>query len=66
MSDKVRTGLVILFLALLLLFNQPFLGIFSGELWGLPGAFLYFGLVWVLLIGILFWASSKIKDEKEP
>lgn len=66
MSDKVKTGLILFFLALLLLFNQPILGIFSGELWGLPGAFLYFGLVWVLLIGGLWWVSLRIKDEKEP
>ena len=65
MSDKLKTGLIVFFLALLMIFNQPVLGIFSGRLWGLPGAFLYFGLIWCLIVGGLLWFSVKTKDEKE-
>lgn len=50
-----------LFLAALLLFNFPLIGLFSKDhlLWGLPLLYVYLFFAWACLIAITAWISRR-------
>ena len=64
MNSKVAAGLVIFSLVILLLCNQPLLGMASGMLLGIPAPFVYLGIIWVGIILAMAWFQSKTKDKQ--
>ena len=50
MNTKIKIGLVVLFVLILLLFNPPFISIPQGMIGGIPSVMVYLGVVWLGII----------------
>ncbi len=63
MKSKLGMGLLAVFGILVMLFNQPFLSIPTGQVFGIPSILIYLFVIWIAVIITMIWLSKRVGDQ---